>query len=180
MLVARFDRLPADEAAGVVRVWADVPRWIAAIVAGRPYSSVDALAARATELAAGWSEEDLDAALAHHPRIGERPAGSGADARHSRREQAAMAHAGADVAERLRAGNAEYERRFGRVFLIRAAGRAAEEMLAELERRLTNDPETEWREAAGQLAQIALLRLRGAFDDPAPPDARTPALAEEA
>jgi 2-oxo-4-hydroxy-4-carboxy-5-ureidoimidazoline decarboxylase len=46
----------------------------------------------------------------------------------------------------------------GRVFLIRAAGRSPEEMLAELRRRLTNDPETERREVVYQVAQIARLR----------------------
>ncbi|MET0813427.1 MAG: 2-oxo-4-hydroxy-4-carboxy-5-ureidoimidazoline decarboxylase, partial [Microbacterium sp.] len=55
--------------------------------------------------------------------------------------------------------------RFGRVFLIRAAGRSPEEMLAELDRRLSNDDGTEAAEATGQLAEIALLRLRGAVTD---------------
>ncbi len=73
-----------------------------------------------------------------------------------------MTDAAADVAARIADGNAAYEARFGRVFLIRAAGRSPEEMLAELERRLANDDETEAREAAGQLAEIALLRLRAA------------------
>jgi 2-oxo-4-hydroxy-4-carboxy-5-ureidoimidazoline decarboxylase len=45
------------------------------------------------------------------------------------------------------------------VFLIRAAGRDAEEILAELERRLGNDDATERDETVEQLRQIALLRL---------------------
>ncbi|WP_345751969.1 2-oxo-4-hydroxy-4-carboxy-5-ureidoimidazoline decarboxylase [Microbacterium rhizophilus] len=163
MLTTEFDRLPAEEAAAVVRVWADVPGWIDRIVAGRPYGSVVPLEARAAELAEDWTEADLDAALAHHPRIGERAAGSGADAAHSRREQASMADAAGDTTARIAAGNAEYERRFGRVFLIRAAGRSPEEMLRELERRLQHSPEVEWREAAAQLAEIAILRLHGTF-----------------
>lgn len=164
MLLDDFHALPADEAAAVVRVWADVPGWVSTLVAERPYASVDALATRAERLAAGWGAADLDAALAHHPRIGERPTDTGADGDHSRREQAAMADADAAIAARIAAGNAEYERRFGRVFLIRAAGRTPAEMLAELERRLANDPAAEAREAAGQLAEIALLRLRATFD----------------
>ncbi len=55
-------------------------------------------------------------------------------------------------------GNVAYEQRFGQVFLIRAAGRSPEEMLAELRRRLTNDPETERRGVVYQLAQITRLR----------------------
>ncbi|MBF0816027.1 2-oxo-4-hydroxy-4-carboxy-5-ureidoimidazoline decarboxylase [Microbacterium paludicola] len=164
MLLDDFHALPTHEAASVVRVWADVPGWVATLVAERPYASVDALAARAQQLAAGWTTDDLDAALAHHPRIGERPTAAGAEGDHSRREQASMAHADEAIAARIAAGNAEYERRFGRVFLIRAAGRTPSEMLAELERRLANAPEAEAREAARQLAEIALLRLRAAFD----------------
>ena len=57
------------------------------------------------------------------------------------------------------AGNQAYEERFGQVFLIRAAGRSAEEILAALESRLTNDEKTEQSIVADQLRQIALLRL---------------------
>jgi len=51
------------------------------------------------------------------------------------------------------------EQRFGHVFLIRAAGRSAEEMSAELHRRLANDECSERAEVTEQLAQITRLRL---------------------
>ena len=70
-----------------------------------------------------------------------------------------MASAADGVAAAISAGNRAYEERFGRVFLIRAAGRSPQEMLAELHRRLDNDDDTEAREATAQLAEIALLRL---------------------
>ncbi|MBW9120288.1 2-oxo-4-hydroxy-4-carboxy-5-ureidoimidazoline decarboxylase [Microbacterium trichothecenolyticum] len=165
MRIEEFDELDTASARALVAVWAAIPAWVDAVVAGRPYSSVDELASRAADLAAGWTRADLDAALAHHPRIGEKPAGAGAEAAASRREQASMTDAAADVAGRIAAGNAAYEARFGRVFLIRAAGRSAEEMLAELERRLRTDDETEAAEATGQLAEIALLRLHAAIHD---------------
>ena len=47
------------------------------------------------------------------------------------------------------------------MFLIRAAGRTPAEMLAELRRRLHNDPETEQAEVIEQLAQITALRVKG-------------------
>ena len=65
--------------------------------------------------------------------------------------------------DELREANAAYEARFDRVFLIRAAGRSAEEILAECRRRTGSDPETERAEVADQLGQIALLRLEGAL-----------------
>jgi 2-oxo-4-hydroxy-4-carboxy-5-ureidoimidazoline decarboxylase len=58
-------------------------------------------------------------------------------------------------------GNRAYEDRFGHVYLIRAAGRSPEEMLAELRRRLANDEDAERAEVVEQLAQITELRVRG-------------------
>ncbi|MEG3615523.1 2-oxo-4-hydroxy-4-carboxy-5-ureidoimidazoline decarboxylase [Isoptericola haloaureus] len=159
MHIDEFDTLDDAPAREVVSVWAAVPPWVDAVVAGRPYGSVRALADRATVLTRSWDGATLDAALAHHPRIGEKAAGDGAGAAASRREQASMADAGADVETRMAAGNRAYEERFGRVFLVRAAGRSPQEMLTELERRLANDEATETAEACDQLAQIALLRL---------------------
>ena len=66
----------------------------------------------------------------------------------------------ADVAERLAEGNRAYEERFDRVFIIRAAGRGAEEILRELRRRLDNTDEAERAETIEQLTQIALLRAQ--------------------
>ncbi len=168
MRLAEFNALTDAEAAAAVRVWAAIPAWVDRIVAGRPYRDADGLARAAAEAAATWTRADLDAALAQHPRIGERPAGATAEAEASRSEQASMATARDDVAARIAAGNAAYEQRFGRVFLIRAAGRPPEEILAELERRLGNDDDTEAAEALGQLAEIALLRLRAAVNEGSP------------
>ena len=76
-----------------------------------------------------------------------------------------MAQASTSLADAIADGNAAYEERFGRVFLIRAAGRGPDEMLAELTRRLGNDDDTEAAEALDQLRQIALLRLRTSLED---------------
>src|SRR5699024_9791115 len=105
---------------------------------------------------------EIDAALARHPRIGERAQGAAADARMSRREQSRLGITD-DIQRRLDEGNAAYEAAFGFVFLIRAAGRSAEEILASLEERLRNTPEVERRIAAEQLREIAVLRLEGTF-----------------
>jgi 2-oxo-4-hydroxy-4-carboxy-5-ureidoimidazoline decarboxylase len=64
----------------------------------------------------------------------------------------------------LAAGNADYERRFDRVFLIRAAGRSRIEILSELERRLAHSDEQELPIVADELRQIALLRLQGVIE----------------
>jgi OHCU decarboxylase len=59
----------------------------------------------------------------------------------------------------IAAGNTEYEERFGHVFLISAAGRSAEEILAALTDRLGNDPDTELRVAAEEHRRITRLRI---------------------
>jgi 2-oxo-4-hydroxy-4-carboxy-5-ureidoimidazoline decarboxylase len=169
MLLDEFNRADAPAAASVVRVWAAVPRWVDAVVAARPYASLDVLTAHAAALADDWTAADLDAALARHPRIGQRPVGAGAEAAASRREQASMTDAAAGVTAAIAAGNTAYEQRFGRVFLIRAAGRTPEQILAELRRRLGNTDEAEAAEALGQLAEIAILRLRASVSADFPP-----------
>ncbi len=159
--LADLNAAAPDDAAAVLRPCADVPRWVDALVAGRPYADVDDLVAHASALATTWTADEVDAALAHHPRIGERPAGGGAEAAMSRREQAAIDGADDAVAAAIAAGNRAYEERFGRVFLVRAAGRTQAEILDLLRTRLEHDDATEATVVADQLAQIAVLRLRG-------------------
>jgi len=70
----------------------------------------------------------------------------------------------AAIKQALLSGNQQYEQRFSRVFLIRAKGRTSAEILENLERRLHNTPEQEWRETTEQLQQITLLRFKELFD----------------
>lgn len=166
MRIDEFNDLDAAEARALALVWAAIPRWADGLVVRRPYASADELAEIAERLTLTWGRRELDTALAHHPRIGAKVSGPGAEAAASRSEQSSMAQADADIAARIAAGNVAYERRFGRVFLIRAAGRSPDDMLATLEHRLTNDDDGEVHEAVAQLAEIALLRLRGAVHEP--------------
>ncbi|MBM0126234.1 2-oxo-4-hydroxy-4-carboxy-5-ureidoimidazoline decarboxylase [Pimelobacter simplex] len=134
-----------------------VERWADDVLAAMPYDDAAALLSAADAAARELTDDELAQALAGHPRIGER---GGA---RSRREQAGVDPAAGDTAARLAAGNAAYEQRFGRVFLIRAAGRDAAAILAELERRLGNDDVTERAETVDNLREIALLRLEEAL-----------------
>jgi 2-oxo-4-hydroxy-4-carboxy-5-ureidoimidazoline decarboxylase len=156
-----FNQLDADAAAALLRPCLDVDRWVSEIVSGRPYASTDDLLAAARAAANPLTGAELEAALAHHPRIGERARGASAEAGLSRSEQAGLRLDG-DVQVQLAEGNGAYEQRFGRVFLIRAAGRSSTEILHQLQTRLRNDPDTEDEVVADQLRQIALVRLAGA------------------
>jgi len=153
----RFDDLPEDDARALLLRCLSAPDWAEQVLAGRPYRSGEELLEVADQAARDLSDDDIEAALAGHPRIGERAA-TGHNAAASAREQAGVVST-SSTTQKLVAGNQAYEERFGHVFLIRAAGRSGDEILAELERRLGNPPEAERAETADNLRQIALLRL---------------------
>ncbi|BDZ53940.1 2-oxo-4-hydroxy-4-carboxy-5-ureidoimidazoline decarboxylase [Agromyces marinus] len=161
MTLDAFNGAGRPEAIALLRPCLDIDRWCEAVVDARPYASVADLVEAASAAADPFTSREIEGALAHHPRIGERPAGGGAEARMSRAEQAGVDPADAEVAAALAAGNRAYEERFGRVFLIRAAGRSAREILAALTERLAHSPEDEEPVVADQLRQIAVLRLKG-------------------
>ena len=139
-----------------------VPRWVDDVIAVAPFDSLAQLLEVARAAATPLSPDEIDQALSHHPRIGERPAGQGTAQSFSRAEQATSA-ADDSLADELAAGNLAYERKFGRVFLIRAAGRSRREILEELERRLVLDPDRELEIVGSELRDIALLRIPQLF-----------------
>lgn len=163
MKLVQFNQANHVEAAAIIRPCLDIARWIESIVAARPFDDFESLLQRARSAAEPFTKIEIDGALAHHPRIGERARGSGAEARFSTTEQAGLGVSNEGVEAALRQGNLDYENRFGRVFLIRAAGRDRTDILAELRRRMANDPQSELREVAVQLREIALGRLRSIF-----------------
>lgn len=137
-------------------------RWVELMLARAPFAGADALHEAADECFEELEEQDWLEAFAHHPRIGdldalrERFAASGA---FSEREQEAVEGAHEAVLRELQRGNEEYERAFGLVFLVRAAGRSADEILQLQRARLGNDRGTEIATAAGEQRQITHLRL---------------------
>ena len=144
----------------------NVPRWVEDVASGGPYASLDDLVDAAGLAATPLTADEVDQALADHPRIGQRHPGSGASSSFSAGEQAASASDDPELAARLEEGNRAYEERFGRIFLIRAADRSRPEILAELERRLLLPPEDEVKVVAGELRDIALRRIRQMFASP--------------
>lgn len=149
-----FNAAQAPEAERELRTLCAAPGWAARVVAGRPYPSRAALFTVAEQ---ALTDADLDAAMAGHPRIGDRTAGG-----RSRHEQRAVGAADPEVLDALAEGNRAYEQRFGHVYLVCASGRSAEDLLATLHARLGHDPATERAVALAELAAINRLRL-GAF-----------------
>lgn len=137
-----------------LRACCAAPSWIDGLLAGRPYADRDALHARSDALTTGLDGAELAAALAGHPRIGER-----SDSAWSRQEQAGTADADAQLRAELREVNAAYEQRFGHVYLVCATGKSAAELLAIARERLGNDPATEHDVVRRELAAINRIRL---------------------
>jgi len=159
MHVNAFNELSAGQAETLLRPCVDVDRWVHSLVSERPFNSRDELISFALNGIPMFDSQELEAALAQHPRIGEKAQGESKEADLSRGEQASL-KLDSDATARLKVANQNYEQRFDRVFLIRAAGRSTEEILAECERRLANDEATELSEVATQLREIAVLRLK--------------------
>ncbi|GAB6900495.1 2-oxo-4-hydroxy-4-carboxy-5-ureidoimidazoline decarboxylase [Kineosporia succinea] len=164
--VAPFNELPAATARERLLTCLHGPGWAEAVLAGRPYPDAESLLATAYRFGLVLSDDDLEAALSRHPRIGERPAEVSREASHSRSEQSGVDASDAELAQALHAGNLAYEKMFNRVFLIRAAGRSGPEILAALNERLAHDPDTEAGVVRDQLAQIAQLRLGSLLSEP--------------
>lgn len=138
-----------------------VERWVEDVASRAPFATLAELLAVASAEASPLAPDEIDEAIAHHPRIGEKPVGQGTSQQLSRSEQGAST----EFAEEIAAGNAAYEQRFGRVFIIRAAGRSRREILDELTRRLELDDAVELQVVGEQLRDIALLRLEKLFSE---------------
>jgi 2-oxo-4-hydroxy-4-carboxy-5-ureidoimidazoline decarboxylase len=149
--LAAFNALPPPDAEEALLSCCRSRAFAALVAAGRPYGSASALVTAIEAAFASLTWADVLEAMSGHPRIGDRAAGASA------REQAGVADASRAA---LVAGNAEYEERFGHVFLICATGLTGEEMLAALRERLSNDAGAERAVATAELLKITVLRAR--------------------
>jgi 2-oxo-4-hydroxy-4-carboxy-5-ureidoimidazoline decarboxylase len=152
--LARLNALSAGDAVEVLLGCCSAPGWARQVAGGRPYASLGDLLSVADAAWAARGPGDLEAAMAGHPRIGERRLSM-----QSRREQSAVG-SDAGTLQALRDANAAYEARFGHVFLICATGRGPDDILAELNRRMAHEPATELGVAAAEIGKINALRLR--------------------
>ena len=157
--LARFNGLPSEVAREQLLACCSSPVWADRMAAGRPYSSARDAVRQSGAIVAILTLPELEAALAGHPRIGERSAEAGQSADWSRSEQSGTSTADEPTRRALADFNLEYERRFGHVYLVAASGRSAAELLAILRARLRNSPPTEWRVVRTELQKINELRL---------------------
>ena len=137
--------------------------WAQTLAARRPFGDAPELFAAADEVWWNLGARDWLEAFAAHPRIGGRE--RAARAQHaqaegwSEQEQSGARAAAQATLDELAQANRDYEEKFGHIFIVCATGRTADEMLALLRARLSNEPEAELRIAAAEQAKITRLRL---------------------
>ena len=153
--LARWNRLPERAAEEEMLALCGSRAWARCVAGRRPIDSGDGLLAAAAACWEALPEGDRLEAFAAHPRIGDRQAKGAAAA-----EQAGARGAGPETLRELDRANREYEARFGRVFLVCATGKSAEEMLALCRERLQNDPRVELEVASAEQKKITALRLQ--------------------
>ena len=158
----RLNTLLPGELQRALRTCCGATRWVRSMATALPLASVENALAAADAAWAACGEDDWHEAFRAHPRIGERKAhqDTGAQAaRWSSQEQAAVNASGDDVRAALAAVNAEYESRFGFIYIVCATGRSPDELLALARTRLANTRDEELRNAAAEQHKILRLRL---------------------
>jgi 2-oxo-4-hydroxy-4-carboxy-5-ureidoimidazoline decarboxylase len=152
--LAAFNAAPAEQAAAAMLACCAARRFAAAMTAGRPYPTLAGAELAVDSVFATLTWTDVLEAMDAHPRIGARVSGASA---------AEQSGVGDDTRAALAAGNAEYEQRFGYVYLICASGLSGEQLLAALRQRLGNEAAAERAVATDELRKITVLRVRKAL-----------------
>jgi OHCU decarboxylase len=166
LTLGELNALPTSEAERELLACCGSRAWAREVAGGRPYPDAETLLSTADWVWSRLAPDDWREAFAKHPRIGERapPAATGTERRWSDREQSRAQEGASAVLAELASANAQYEDRFGHVFLICATGKSADEILADARVRLNNHPEHELRVAAEEQRRITHLRLRKLLD----------------
>jgi OHCU decarboxylase len=162
-VLARWNQLPPPQAADAILPCCGSSAWARALATQRPLLNESALFSASDDIWNKLPPHDWMEAFSKHPRIGERkapPAASSQSASWSAQEQQNVTQAAESAQQDLASANHEYEQRFGRVFIVCATGKSAEEMLDILRHRLQNDDDTELQAAAEEQRKITNIRLK--------------------
>jgi 2-oxo-4-hydroxy-4-carboxy-5-ureidoimidazoline decarboxylase len=162
MNLSDFNELSFVDAAAELSRCCGSSAWVVVMAARRPFGSLEHLLATANEVWARLTPADWKEAFAHHPKIGEVESLKqkfGSTPAWATDEQSGARNADEKILRRLAAGNAEYEKKFGYIFIVCATGKTAAEMCELLYARLPNKPDAEILIAAEEQRRITRLRL---------------------
>lgn len=137
-------------------------KWALRVMSARPFADTKSLFAASERALAGLEPIDWREAFSHHPQIGDIESlreKFAATSDWAQSEQRGTSAAPEVVLRALAEGNRDYAAKFGFIFIICATGKSAGEMWAALQNRLSNDAETELKNAAEEQKKITRLRL---------------------
>ncbi|MFT5574163.1 MAG: 2-oxo-4-hydroxy-4-carboxy-5-ureidoimidazoline decarboxylase [Cryomorphaceae bacterium] len=143
--------------------------WVNRMLESRPFESAQELFNCANTHWQNLTQEDYLQAFDGHPKIGD--VGS-LRAKYANTkelaagEQTQVNAASEDVMQKLAQGNADYQDKFGFIFIVCATGKSAQQMLALLLERIENDRDTELLNAAEEQRKIFQLRLQKLMEAP--------------
>jgi 2-oxo-4-hydroxy-4-carboxy-5-ureidoimidazoline decarboxylase len=160
-VLARWNSLDAADAAREALPCCGSRAWAIALATQRPIVNEASLVEASTAIWWALPEQAWREAFASHPRIGQHHAASHATTESLHWSTKEQQNASTDNAARLalEEANQRYEDRFGRIFIVCAAGKTSAEILTLIESRMQNNEAAELREAAEQQRQITQLRL---------------------
>lgn len=166
--VAQFNQLGNAAATACIVRCCGSSRWVARMVAARPYDSVDEITAAADRHWRAMQSRDFLEAFRSHPKIGQAESEGRGDTPTAANqladsEQAQVRQSSPQIRESLAQYNHDYEKKFGFIFIVCARGKSAEQMLRILQFRLSNTRAEEIANAAEQQRKIMQLRLRQLF-----------------
>lgn len=161
--IERFNRLTRAQGRRALLDCCGSKKWAERLLGQRPFASAERLYDAADKVWAELSRKDWLEAFRHHPPIGgtkTQEKQSKTARQWSAEEQGASQRAARETLAVMAAANEAYEAAFGHVFLICASGKTGEEILQNLQQRLSNDAEVELQVAAEEQRKITRLRLR--------------------
>jgi len=162
MTLPQLNALPQPALAEELTKCCGATNWVRGLRETFPVANAETLFANAQRIWYSLSEADWREAFTHHPKIGDVNSLKekfASTSKWAEGEQGAVKQASQATLEALAAGNDEYERKFGYIFIVCATGKSADEMLALLQARLPNSPEQEINIAMGEQDKITRLRL---------------------
>lgn len=164
MTLTELNSLDKTAAAKFLEACCGSRKWLELLLNELPFENATSLIAKAESI---WydscTEQDWLEAFTHHPKIGDVKSLTEkfASTQHlAGNEQAGVNTATQAIIEALAKANADYEAKFGFIFIVCATGKSAEEMLRLLEDRLSNTYAEELAIAMGEQHKITILRLK--------------------
>jgi 5-hydroxyisourate hydrolase/2-oxo-4-hydroxy-4-carboxy-5-ureidoimidazoline decarboxylase len=163
MTLSAFNNLDKETADKHLSDCCGSTKWAAEMMRHFPFASEKELVNCAEKI---WYDDcsviDWRESFTHHPKIGDVKS---LTEKFAGKEQAGVAVATSETIAALAKANADYENKFGFIFIVCATGKSAGEMLQLLLDRLSNSEEEELNIAMGEQQKITIIRFRKLLAD---------------